>query len=71
MKVDNHISTTELRWIINALNHNIAYVKAEMDAAGDGSPIQSFGELVVDGREALVNRIVDMIETKAKIIKII
>ncbi len=60
------ISTTELQWIMNALNHHIADVKAEMEAASDDSPIQSFGELAVEGRVALVNKITDIIKSGAK-----
>lgn len=64
------LSTTELRWIINALNHTIANMKAEMDSASDDSPIQSFGELAVDGRTQLVNKLTDVIQSGAKSIGI-
>ena len=64
-------STTELKWIINALNLYTANVKAEMEEASDDSPIQAIGECVLQGREGLVLKITDIIESGAKTVKII
>jgi len=65
------LSTTEIKWIISALNLHIANVKAEMEAVEDGSPIYAIGECVVDGREELVIKLTDIINDKTKQIKII
>lgn len=64
------ISTTELNWIINALNHDIDYTKKEMDSASDGAPIQAFGEVIIEGRESLVRKISDIIKSNVKTVGI-
>lgn len=64
------LSTTELKWIINSLDHYIADVKAEMDSSPDGAPIQAFGELTIEGRENLVRKITDIIYSKTKTVSI-
>ena len=62
----HRLSTTELNWIINALNHDIDYTKKEMDVAADGAPIQAFGEVMIEGRENLVRKITDIIKSNVK-----
>lgn len=66
----HRLSTTELNWIINALNHDIDYTKNEMDGAADGAPIQAFGEVIIEGRESLVRKITDIIKSNVKTVGI-
>lgn len=65
------ISRAELKWIVAALNHNIADIKAEMDQAEDYSPIYAIGEVAVEGRERLVTLLNDIIYNKIKTITIV
>lgn len=60
------LSTNELQWIINSLNHDITDTKNEMDSAPDGAPIQSFGELMIENRQNLVRKISDIIKSNVK-----
>ena len=64
------LTRTQLGWIELALLHEIANAKAEMDAAYDGSPIQSIGEIVVESRQHLATLINDIIYSGAKRITI-
>ena len=66
----HNLTTTELQWIINALNHDIDYTKREMDGASDGAPIQAFGEVIIDGRENLVRKLCDIVKSKTKVVGI-
>ena len=64
------LSTNELQWIINSLNHDITDTKSEMDGAPDGAPIQAFGELMIENRENLVRKLSDIIKCKIKTVSI-
>ena len=55
------LTTTQLKWIISALQHDIVTCRKEMEEADDGSPIQSLGELFIDGRESLIAMLNDVI----------
>lgn len=65
------LSSTEISWIIRALKHEIATVKQEMDSAEDGSPVYALGELAVENDSALMTKLMDMIRSKTKTIRII
>ena len=69
-KYKHSLTTTELNWIINALNHDIDFTKKEMDVASDGAPIQAFGEVIIQGRENLVRKISDIIKGNVKVVGI-
>ena len=64
------LTRTQLGWIELALSHEIANVKAEMEAASDDSLIQSLGEMVVESRQHLATLINDVIYSGAKRITI-
>ena len=65
------VSRAELKWIVSALNHNIADIKAEMEQADDHSPIYALGEVAVEGRERLVTLLNDIIYNGIKTITIV
>ena len=60
------ITAVEVGWIISALNHDIASVKEAMDASEDNSPLCAFGELYIEGREKLVNKLIDFMASEGK-----
>lgn len=66
----NEITVTQLRWMIHALQREMASVRDEMEHASDGSPIVAFGEVVYEGRANLVTKLEDIIESGYKTIKI-
>ena len=67
----NEITTTQVNWIITALNHDIASIRDEIDHAEDGSPITAIGEILMDERTALVTKLTDMIANGCKTIRLI
>lgn len=67
---NNELTYTQLDWIVQALNHYVAYVRDEMDKAPDGSPILAFGEIVIDSRSALATKIKDISVSKHKTIRL-
>ena len=67
----NELTTTQINWIITALNHEVASIRDEIDHAEDGSPISAIGEILMDERTALVTKLTDMIATGCKIIRLI
>lgn len=72
LKTDiNTITTTQIQWIVQTLNHYVGCIKQEMDSSSDGSPICAIGEVVMDGRTNLVNRLNDIVDAGYKTIKII
>ena len=64
------ITGTEIRWMINALNRDIASIKEEMDHSEEDSPIWAFGEVAIEGRESLRNRLVDFMDSDSKTISV-
>ena len=70
MKPKYQLTKTEINWIVMALQHEIAEIKHEMDAAEDGSPVQSLGEIAIGGRESLITKLNDALSENAKIIAI-
>jgi len=64
------LNRVEMKWIVAALNHNIADIKEEMDASEDGSPIYAIGEVILEGRQNLVRKLNDIIFSDVKIIGI-
>lgn len=60
------LTATEIGWIINSLNRDIASVKEAMDASDDNSPLCAFGELYIEGREKLVNKLIDFMASEGK-----
>ena len=67
----NTITTTQIQWIVQALNHQLGDVRQEMDAADDDSPIQSLGEMMLESRTSLVNRLNDIVNAGYKTVRII
>lgn len=70
MMKKNQLTYTQLEWIVLALQHHMAEVRNEMDSASDGSPIQSLGEIFLEGRQNLVTTLTDMMYKKAKTISL-
>lgn len=66
----HQLTRTQLDWLVMALNHHIAEVKAEMDVAPDGSPTQALGEIFIQGREHVINILADVINDGSKTISI-
>ena len=66
----HQLTRTQLDWLVMALNHHIAEVKAEMDASPDGSPTQSLGEIFIQGREHVISILADVINDGSKTISI-
>ena len=64
------ITQTEVKWIIGALNHDMADVRQEMETSSDDSPIAAFGELFLEGRERLVNKFIDLLAVDGKVISV-
>ena len=69
--VYNEITYTQVQWIIQALNHQLGDIRDEMDRAPDGSPVQSLGEIALEGRTALVNKLNDIVNAGYKTIRIV
>ena len=67
----NTITTTQIQWIVQALNHQLGDVRQEMDAADDDSPIQSLGEMMLESRTSLVNGLNDIVNAGYKTVRII
>lgn len=65
------LSSTEISWIIRALKLEMASIKQEMDSAEDGSTVYALGELAVENDSALMTKLMDMIRSKTKTIRII
>ena len=70
MSTKYQLTLTQVHWIVLALQHHIAEVKQEMDAAPDSAPQQALGELFIEGRERLVTMLTDVLYEKAKTISI-
>lgn len=66
----HYLTKTQLDWLVMALNHHIAEVRAEMDSAPDDSPAQSLGEMFISGRSSLLMTLTDIINGNAKTIGI-
>lgn len=72
----NHITRptltrTQLKWIVSALNHDIAITKKEIDQCkNDNSPIAAVGEVFILGRQNLVTILEDIINSDKKTIRI-
>ena len=62
------LTAVEIKWIMDALNHDIANVKEAMDASEDNSPLCAFGELYIEGREKLVAKLMDFMGSTARVI---
>lgn len=68
--MDNKIITrTELGWIVQALNHDIAALTDEM-TRWDSDVARSVGRLVIEDRERLATRIADIMNSDIKRITI-
>lgn len=65
------ISSTEIRWMVNALQHRIAATRDEMDKAVEGSPVWSIGELQIANYSALVTKLMDIEQSDCKSVRII
>ena len=66
----NEITITQVQWIINALQKEMGQVRDEMDRSKDNSPTYAIGEVILAGREELVTKLTDMIESGVKTIRI-
>ena len=66
----NEITVTQVQWIINALQKEMGQVRDEMDRSKDNSPTYAIGEVIIAGREELVTKLTDMIESGVKTIRI-
>ena len=66
----NEITQVQVKWIINALQKEMGMIRDEMDRAKDGSPIVAIGEVTLCGREKLVTKLNDLLESGAKSIRI-
>ena len=66
----NEITLTQVHWIIHALQTEMGAVRDEMDRSPDGSPICAIGEIILDGREALITKLNDIVESGMKTIRI-
>lgn len=67
------LTRTEVSWLVMALNHEIAAVQDEIEQA-DGAHqnlIQALGRHMVETREALKTKLMDVEASKAKTIKIV
>lgn len=69
-KTNYNLTTTEIQWIIFALQHDIARTMEDMSHAEDGSPIYAIGETVIAGRERLITKLRDVIDDRARRIEI-
>ena len=67
---DNEITLTQVQWIIHALQKEMGAVRDEMDRAKDNSPTYAIGEVILAGREELIRKLNDMIESGCKTIRI-
>lgn len=66
----NEITLTQVQWIIQALQKDMAAVRDEMEQASDGSPTYALGEIVYEGRQSLVTKLNDIVESGYKTIRI-
>ena len=67
---NNEITLTQVQWIIHALQKEMGMIRDEMDQAPDGSPISAIGEITLCGRENLVTKLNDIVESGFKTIRI-
>lgn len=67
---NNEITLTQVQWIIHALQKEMGMIRDEMDHAPDGSPICAIGEVTLCGRENLVTKLNDIVESGFKTIRI-
>ena len=65
------ITSTEVKWIIQALIHDMSSVKYDMARSEDGSPACALGEIFLDGRSALKTKLMDALENGEKTIHIV
>ena len=66
----NEITTTQMQWIIRALQKEMGMIRDEMDQSHDGSPTYALGEIALCGRENLVTKLNDIVESGYKTIRI-
>ena len=63
------LSSTELGWIVQALNHEIVTYRIEIEET-DSDVIKNLGYLAIETRTKLVTKLTDLINSKAKRIEI-
>lgn len=66
----NEITLTQIQWIIHALQKEMGMIRDDMDKSPDGSPTYALGEVILCGRENLVTKLNDIVESGYKTIRI-
>ena len=63
------LTTTEIRWAINALNHEVAALQAEQEANKDNG-LAAVSEVMIAGRQNLARKLSDIVNAGFKMITI-
>lgn len=64
--MNKSLTRTELDWCVMALNHDIASIQAEIDAAKGNETIAGIGQMAIESREALRTKLTDIIMSGQK-----
>jgi len=62
------LTSIEIKWIINALNRDMAITKNEMDFSEENSPVWALGELHIENLTELKTKLMDFLESDNKTI---
>ena len=63
------LSTTELGWIVQALNHEIVTYRIEIEET-DSDVVKNLSYLAIETRTKLVTKLTDLINSNAKRVEI-
>lgn len=62
------LTSTEIKWIVNALNQDMVVTKNEMDFSEESSPVWALGELHLENIRSLKTKLMDFLESDSKTI---
>ena len=62
------MTSTEIKWIVNALNQDMVVTKNEMDFSEENSPVWALGELHLENIQSLKTKLMDFLESDNKTI---
>lgn len=65
------LTTTEINWLVMALNHDIAFMQDEINQNPDDQILFAVGRATIDARKALRTKLTDIQASDAKMISVI
>jgi len=63
-----NLTSTEIKWIIDALNQSMVVTKNEMDFSEENSPVWALGELRLNNLQSLKTKLMDFLGSNSKTI---